>query len=649
MANAIEANLRERYRDPKKPAHDPRVLGELLATPTVLLVMPSAQRVAEFTAQAMIAVPGVIGCRACLRGASAHAGKFPLDTCGECEFADFGAGESSTTIPPCPAAGLPGLHVIPLTTTDHAHGSLALAIDLPKVFGVYEPFLVNFANFVALVLESRLQKDLLLKAKEEAESASRYKSEFLARMSHELRTPMNAVLGYSQLMARDPSVTDSQREFLQTIRSSGEHLLDLINDVLDMAKIEAGRTTLDVADFDVHQLLDELDSMFGLRARDRDVQIRVEKSPGLPRCIRSDERRLRQVMINLLGNAVKFTTEGAVTARASYAEDGKTEGAAARPCGRLYVEVEDTGPGIGADQLGSLFEAFYQADVGRAVPEGTGLGLAISQRFVHLMGGKITVESEVGRGSVFRFDIDAPRGEFVERRRRTSERRVVGLDNGQRSRRILVVEDVTANRDLLVRLLETIGFEVQSAANGREAVEKWRALSPELIWMDVRMPVMDGLEATRRIRAEAGEGSPVIIALTAGAFAEDREEVLAAGCDAFIRKPVREDELFAVMAEHLGVEYLYEDEAPSAAGGVALVALSKEDVARLPSGLLSRMRDAAVRLDVFALNELSAEVERCDSGVAAGVQGLVQRYAFDRLNELLAPPSEATNAQSTPL
>jgi PAS domain S-box-containing protein len=467
------------------------------------------------------------------------------------------------------------------------------------------------------------------------QQANRAKSVFLANMSHEIRTPMNAILGFSQLMLRDQDLTPRQCQYLGTINRSGEHLLALINDVLEMSKIEAGRTTLNLSTFDLPELLKDLEMMFRVRTDEKKLSFSVEMIGDVPRYIVTDINKLRQVFINMLGNAVKFTEQGGIGLRVSVG--GRS---AAGPC--LQVEVEDTGPGISPDEQGKLFRHFEQTKTGQQAGTGTGLGLAISQEFVRLMGGAITVNSQVGKGSVFLIHLPLKEGEALAVQAKDKPRRVLRLQPGQATCRVLIADDVEDNRQLLAQLLGPVGFEIRLATNGAEAVREFGEWRPHLILMDFRMPVMDGHEAIRRIRAIAGGKDPKIIAVTASAMDENRQELIAIGADDFISKPFREMDLFQKIHAHAGVEYVYAEE-PAAADPQEMAGLTAECVSRLPKDLIHLMREAVIGANLDQLLARIQEVEARDPCTAGGLRGLAEHFEYQKLLDLFGPGVAPTN------
>src|SRR5437660_482031 len=422
------------------------------------------------------------------------------------------------------------------------------------------------------------------------QQANRAKSVFLANMSHEIRTPMNAILGFSQLMLRDKDLTAQQCQYLGTINRSGEHLLALINDILEMSKIEAGRTTLNPSTFDLPVLLKDLEMMFRVRTDEKKLSFSVEMIGDVPQYIVTDINKLRQVFINVLGNAVKFTEQGGIGLRVRADREG-----AAGPI--LRVELEDTGPGISADEQDKLFRHFEQTKTGQQAGTGPWLGLAISQEFVRLMAGAITVTSQVGKGSVFVIHLPLKEGEAQAVQAKNKPRHVLRLQPGQATCRVLIADDTKDNRRLLAQLLAPVGFEIRLATNGVEAVQEFEEWRPHLLLMDFRMPVMDGHEAIRRIRAMAGGEGTRIIAVTASAMDENRQELMKIGADDFIGKPFRDVELFQKIHAHAGVEYVYAEDSTAAAQEEA-AELTPESLASWPQDLLQPMHEAVITADL---------------------------------------------------
>ncbi len=485
------------------------------------------------------------------------------------------------------------------------------------------------------VTERRRVEVVVAKAKDAAEAANRAKSAFLANMSHEIRTPMNAILGFSQLLLRDQNLDARQSQYLGTINRSGEHLLALINDILEMSKIEAGRTTLNLTTFDLPVLLNDLEMMFRVRTDGKKLSFVVELIGDVPRYIVTDINKLRQVFINVLGNAVKFTARGGIGLRVRADRQG-----AAGPC--LRVEVEDTGPGISEDEQGMLFRHFEQTKTGQQAGTGTGLGLAISREFVRLMGGDITVSSQVGKGSIFAIDLPLNESEAHAVPAIDQPRHVLSLRPGQAECRVLIADDVEDNRELLVQLLGPVGFEIRLAADGEQAVNEFERWRPHLILMDFRMPVMDGHEAIRRIRAAAGGMEPKIMAVTASAMDENRQELLGIGADDFIAKPVQAVELFEKIHSHLGIEYLYDEEGTAAAQEEA-VELTPESLAGLPRMLVHFMREAVIEANLDQLLARIREVEARDPCTAAGLRDLAEHFEYQKLLDLFGPGVPASS------
>jgi signal transduction histidine kinase/CheY-like chemotaxis protein len=441
-----------------------------------------------------------------------------------------------------------------------------------------------------LLTQAQQQSAELQQAKEIADSANRAKTQFLAHMSHELRTPLNVILGFAQVLIRDASLTAKQQQNLETIARSGEHLLTLLNDVLEMSKIEAGQIVLNQHNFDLHRLLHSLVEMLKLKAESKGLEMILSYSSNLPQYIYADESKLRQILINLLGNAIKFTEKGYVLLHVSMESQPETQlekqlkeeysSSHSFIPDVIFFEVKDTGSGIAPDELDTLFKAFMQTETGRRSQEGTGLGLPISQQFVGLMGGEITVSSVVQQGSIFRFQIPLRSTQAIDVATLSSQshRQVIGLQPHQPTYRVLVVDDKPESRMILVSLLVPLGFDVREAENGAEAVAIWESWEPHLIWMDMRMPVMDGYTATQQIRARPKGHETVIIALTATVFDQQRSVVIAAGCNDFVSKPLQETVLFEKMSEYMGVQYIYADRVNGSSEGSALKDLSGRDL-----------------------------------------------------------------------
>jgi signal transduction histidine kinase/CheY-like chemotaxis protein len=459
----------------------------------------------------------------------------------------------------------------------------------------------------------------LVQARDQAQAANKAKSVFLANMSHELRTPLNTILGFSNLL-REDRVTNQQRQDLDVIKRSGEHLLNLINDVLDVAKIDSGRVELAKCPVDLPELLRDVTDLMRVQAEEKGLELLNEESPLLPGFVWSDAGKLRQVLINLLGNAVKYTAEGSITLRVN-----------ATPSEPLLLtfEVEDTGIGIAPEDEARVFEAFVQVSQ-KGAQKGTGLGLTITRQFVELMGGTIHVQSKQGGGSLFRVELPVEEARDVKANlSRTDEVRIIGLKSEQPEYRILIVEDEPANWGLLRRILQNVGFQVRIAENGARGVEMFRRWQPHFIWMDWRMPVMDGREATRRIRALEGGTEVKIVAVTASVFASERDSVLAAGVDDFVRKPYRLAEIFERMASHLGVQYVFESVPPVVAQKLAV--LQPEDLKALPEELRTELADALLRLDITSVSATISRVRELNPALGATLANWAGRLAYSEI------------------
>ncbi len=506
---------------------------------------------------------------------------------------------------------------------------------------------VGFRGAGLNITERKQAEETLQKAKEAADAANRAKTEFLANMSHELRTPLNAILGFTQIMNRDSSLNPEQQEHLRIINRSGEHLLSLINDILEMSKIEAGRTTLNEKSFDLIRLLSSLSEMLQLKASEKDLKIRIEYAPNLPQYVRTDESKLRQVLINLLGNAIKFTEAGSVTLRASAAVNSSKQQISDNEQVTIEFEIEDTGQGIAPDEINQLFQVFGQTETGRKSQQGTGLGLAISKKFVQLMGGDITVSSTVGIGTKFAFNIQSRLAQSHEVEAIQETRKVIGLAPNQPEYRILVVEDVKVSRILLVKLLASVGFFVREAANGHEAIALWSSWQPHLIFMDMLMPSMDGYEATKYIKEQLNGQATPIVALTTGAFEEQRSFVLSAGCDDFIRKPFREEIIFEKIAQYLGLKYIYEELLsgkkqkaedskvdPSYPSGSSSYILDVSSFQDMSAEWVAALHQAAIEADGELIFSLAEQITNSNAILSKVLMDLVNRFKFEKITDL---------------
>ena len=476
------------------------------------------------------------------------------------------------------------------------------------------------------------QNDTLENLTKQAEAANQAKSIFLSNMSHELRTPLNAILGFAQMMARDVSTGVKQRKQISIISRSGKHLLTLINGILDIAKIETGQATLNIGSFDLSALLSEISELFHNRIIEKGLSFIIEKNDDLPRYIKSDEDKLRQVLINLLGNALKFTETGGVILRVR-------SGAMVENIQTLLFEVEDTGMGIDSDHLENIFEPFVQAGHAQTGIEGTGLGLSICKSFVALLGGEISVESKLGKGSLFRIDLEVALAEAAEAGGiEVARPAVLGLEPGQSALRILVVEDNADSRLLLNSLLVQVGFDIREAENGAVAVALFKQWQPHFIWMDMRMPVMDGYQATAKIRSLPDGDTVKIVALTGSAFKEQRQSILEAGCDEVMHKPFQAHEIFETMGEQLGVRYIYEEEIDkqlSSAEKVMDIALAKEMVTSLPEQLHNELEQAAIALDMEKTYEVLERISEIQPKLADMLRMRVEEIDFTTIRRVL--------------
>lgn len=515
--------------------------------------------------------------------------------------------------------------MIPVTSQTHEKRLFVFADDRPEhrlaglsmlLHRVVDMICAEIDKIELLASMTALN-DELTRANEALERATRAKSDFLANMSHEIRTPMNAILGFAQLMRQDPTLGEEQARRLDIINRNGEHLMELLSDILEMSKIEAGRVVASPVTFDLHALLEDLDAVFSDRADQLGLAFTVTCGPEVPRFVCTDRGKVRQVLVNLLGNALKFTQRGEVELRccATPAKDGHV----------LEFEVCDTGVGIAAEELDGVFDQFEQSESGRLSQSGTGLGLAISREYVHLLGGHIIVTSEVGVGSTFSFAIDS--GAAAKTEDVQGAPAAAAAEVKPHGRTALVADDHDELRELVTQMLEGLGFRVVTARNGREAVERYTEFRPDVVVMDQRMPIMNGADAIKAIRTLEGAAHAKIIVLTAAAFTETRDQVLADGADEFIGKPFSLDELTGVISRLLGDEF----DAPP-----PTTKRPPADPARqVPSELRDSLVRAAALGDFSAIREAATHVATYDAVLGDALARAADEFDADRVVQLL--------------
>lgn len=497
----------------------------------------------------------------------------------------------------------------------------------------------HFEGVAVDITQRHEARRILQAAKDAADTASRAKSRFLASVSHELRTPLNGILGYTQILRRDVALGEKQRDGVRVIHESADHLLALINDLLDLSKIEAGRLDLHATDFDLSAFALAAARVFAPRAREKNLHLETELTPELPRFVQGDEQRLRQIIFNLLANAVKFTAHGGVV----FSIQSIPPSSDAKPAPgeiRLRFSISDTGPGIAPENLERIFEPFTQVgDLARNVT-GTGLGLAISRSLVEQFGGKLHVESRLGWGSRFWFELPVLVAEADPTTgAQDTSRRILGYDGPRR--RILVVDDNATNRAVMVNLLAPLGFEIAEASDGLGSLEQATAFLPDLILMDLRLPgAIDGLEATRRLRAQPIFKDLRVIAVSASAFYLDRDDCFTAGCDAFLAKPFREEELWGAVERALGLTWQYS--APGTGGSSSPF----PRVVHAPAPAeLAALFDLATKGDVVGIRTRAQALLTSDPELgpfAQSILDLAARFKMKAIRQFLArylPPS----------
>ena len=473
-----------------------------------------------------------------------------------------------------------------------------------------------------LIVANRTKE--LVTEKNRAQAANKSKSVFLSNMSHELRTPLNAILGFSQLISDAPYTTKLQKKNLNIIIKSGTHLLSLINDILDMSKIEADRMKLNEIDSDLYKTIGDIADMVRLKADNKNLKFTLEMDDNLVQYINIDDRKLRQILINIINNSIKYTDDGYISLRVkSKSEDKKIA--------TITFEIEDSGRGMSEDELKSVFEPFVQVSSSHGITEGTGLGLTIAHSFLKLMNADVNVKSKVNHGTTFSFTIIVNVVNSSNISVETVHKKVIGIEQNSKTFKMLIVEDQKENRLLLHSILDSVGFDVYEAVNGEEAVEQFSIVRPDLIWMDMRMPIMDGYEATQKIRRLSED--VIIVSLTASVFYEERQSIMDVGCNELVHKPYTSSEIFNVIEKYLDVSFVFEETVIEE--DLKKPDFSKDQLEKIPHLQLEALRTALISLNPDSIMKQIKIIKRSSPALADNILLLADNYEYGAILKLL--------------